>query len=187
LKVRAGIGFLGAAALILAMIAGPASARAASLEFPIKAAFLSKFAPFVEWPPTAYPSSDSALSLCIVGADPFGVAIDQAVQGQHLGAHPLIVRRLDRIDANSGCSIAYIGGSKLQSVEDGLAAVQGTPVLTVTDQAMSSVRGAIHFVVRDNRVRFMIDDEAAAKNGMNISSKLMRLALSVHLRSGGRL
>jgi hypothetical protein len=169
------------------MLAAATSASAASLEFPVKAAFLSKFAPFVQWPPTAYPSADSPITGCIVGIDPFGAAIDQSVQGQHLGAHPLVVRRLDQIDAGSGCSIAYLAGSRAQSVEDGLAAVQGTPVLTVTDQAMGSARGAIHFVVRDNRVRFMIDDAAAARNGMNISSKLMRLALSVHLRSGGRL
>jgi len=177
----------GAAALGLAMMAGAAPARAASLEFPVKAAFLTKFAPFVEWPATAYPSPDSPITVCIVGLDPFGPAIDQSAQGQHLGPHPLEVRRLDRIDADSGCSIAYLAGSKAQSVEEGLAAVQGTPVLTVTDQAMGSIRGAIHFVVKENRVRFMIDDAAAAKNGMNISSKLMRLALSVHLRSGGRL
>jgi len=184
---RTGIGLFGAFALALTVMAGSEPAYAASLEFPVKAAFLYKFAPFVEWPPTAFPSADSAITVCIVGYDPFGSAIDQAVQGQHMGAHPMVVRRLDSIDANSGCSIAYVAGSKVQSVEDGLAAVQGTPVLTVTDQAMGSARGAIHFVVKDNRVRFMIDDQAAAKNGMNISSKLMRLALSVRLRSGGRL
>lgn len=177
----------GAIVLALAILAGSAPARAASLEFPVKAAFLYKFAPFVEWPATAFPSQDSAITLCIVGYDPFGQAIDQAVQGQHLGAHPIVVRRLESVSAGSGCSIAYLGGSRAQSVEDGLAAVRGTPVLTVTDQAMGSARGAIHFVVKDNRVRFIIDDEAAAKNGMNISSKLMRLALSVRLRGGGRL
>jgi hypothetical protein len=52
---------------------------------------------------------------------------------------------------------------------------------------MGSTHGIIHFVIRGNRVRFVIDDAAAAKNGMTISSKLMRLALAVHLRGGGRL
>jgi hypothetical protein len=178
---------LGAAALALAIFAGGASARAASLEFPLKAAFLYKFAPFVEWPATAWGSPTAPLTLCVVGFDPFGAALDETVQGQHLGPHPVAVRRLDRLEADSGCSIAYLGGSKGQSVADGLAAVQGTPVLTVTDDAMGSTHGIIHFVIRGNRVRFIIDDAAAAKNGMTISSKLMRLALAVHLRGGGRL
>jgi hypothetical protein len=162
-------------------------ARASSLEYPVKAAFLYKFAPFVEWPPTAWASAASPLSLCVVGDDPFGVMLDRATQGQHLGAHPVVVRRLERLDADSGCSIAYLGGSKTQSVSDALDAVQGTPVLTVTDEAQGPAHGIIHFVIRGNRVRFVIDDAAAAKNGMTISSKLMRLALSVRLRNGGRL
>lgn len=187
MKARASIGVFGAAALALALFAGGAPARANSLEFPVKAAFLYKFAPFVEWPATAWSSPDSPLTVCVVGDDPFGAMLDHAVQGQHLGPHPIVVHRLDRLGADSGCSIAYVGGSRLQSVSDALDAVQGTPVLTVTDEAEGPAHGIIHFVVRGNRVRFVIDDAAAAKNGMTISSKLMRLALSVHLRNGGRL
>lgn len=187
MKQRASIAVFGAIALALAVLAGGAPARAASLEYPVKAAFLYKFAPFVEWPATAWGSPTAPLTLCVVGADPFGDMLDRTIQGQHLGPHPVVVHRLDRLEADSGCSIAYVGGSKSQSVSDGLAAVQGTPVLTVTDEALGPAHGIIHFVVRGNRVRFVIDDAAAAKNGMTISSKLMRLALSVRLRSGGRL
>ncbi|MGE5567134.1 MAG: YfiR family protein [Parcubacteria group bacterium] len=187
MKVRAGMGIFGAMALALAVFAGAVPARAASLEYPVKAAFLYKFAPFVEWPATAWVSPSSPLTLCVVGDDPFGGMLDRTVEGRRLGPHPIVVRRLERLAADSGCSIAYIGGSKAQSVSDALAAVQGTPVLTVTDEAEGGDRGIIHFVLRGNRVRFVIDDAAAAKNGMVISSKLMRLALAVHLRNGGRL
>jgi len=187
MKARANIGVFGAIALSLAVLAGGAPARADSLEYPVKAAFLYKFAPFVEWPATAWGSATSPLTLCVVGDDPFGVLLDRTIQGQHLGAHPIVVHRLDRLAADSGCGIAYVGGSKTQSVAEALDAVQGTPVLTVTDEAEGPAHGIIHFVVRANRVRFVIDDAAAAKNGMTISSKLMRLALSVHLRNGGRL
>jgi hypothetical protein len=37
-------------------------------------------------------------------------------------------------------------------------------------------------VIHDNRVRFEIDDAAAARNGLTISSKLLGLALSVKPR-----
>jgi hypothetical protein len=184
-RARARIGFFGAIALSLAILAGGEPACAGSLEYPVKAAFLYKFAPFVEWPPTAWASAASPLSLCVEGDDPFGAMLDRTVQGQHLGRHPIVVRRLERLDADSGCGIAYIGGSHAQSVSDALDAVQGTPVLTVTDEVQGPAHGIIHFVIRGNRVRFIIDDAAAAKNGMTISSKLMRLALSVRLRNGG--
>jgi hypothetical protein len=173
-------------ALTLASMAPAARARAATLEYPVKAAFLYKFAPFVEWPPRAFESSTAPLTLCIVGFDPFGATLDQAIDGQRVGAHPVIARRLETIGAGSGCHIAYIGGSRAQPVADGLAALAGSPVLTVTDQSMGSARGAVHFVIKDNRVRFHIDDAEAAAHGVSISSKLMRLALSVRLRKGVR-
>ena len=173
--------------LALAALAGAPKARAASLEYPVKAAFLYKFAPFVEWPPTAFESAASPLTLCVVGFDPFGAVLDDAVFGQRVGQHQLVVRRLEAVGAGSGCHIAYLSGSKTQSVAEGLAALQGAPTLTVTDQSMGSTRGAIHFVIKDDRVRFHIDDVTAARGGMNISSKLMRLALSVRLRKGGRI
>ncbi|HEX6859588.1 MAG TPA: YfiR family protein [Caulobacteraceae bacterium] len=167
------------------MAAAPARAQAHSLEYPVKAAFLYKFAPFVEWPPRAFDGDASPLTICIVGHDPFGSTLDQVVAGQKLNHHPIVARRIDTIAAASPCQIAYFGGSKAQSVAEGLAAVRGAPVLTVTDQSMGSARGAIHFVVHDNRVRFHIDDGAASRNGVTLSSKLMSLALTVKRRVRG--
>jgi len=57
-------------------------------------------------------------------------------------------------------------------------------VLTVTD-SMTDPRskGIINFVIDNNRVRFEIDNRAAAENGLTISSKLLSLAISVRPRS----
>ncbi len=63
--------------------------------------------------------------------------------------------------------------------------MKGAPILTVTDSSMRGPgsKGVIDFVIKDNRVRFDIDDQAAAKNGLNISSKLLSLAVAVRPRS----
>ncbi|HYG28318.1 MAG TPA: YfiR family protein [Caulobacteraceae bacterium] len=184
--MKAGWAIRAAALASFAVLASAAPrAHAQSLEYPVKAAFLYKFAPFVEWPPRAFDGAASPLNICIVGHDPFGAALDRAVAGKRLGARPVVARRMEAIGANSGCHIAYFGGSVRQSVADGLAAVQGAPVLTVTDQSMASARGAVHFVVSENRVRFHIDDTAASRNGVSLSSKLMQLALSVKRRGRG--
>lgn len=161
---------------------GPASARA-SLEYPVKAAYLSKFAPFAEWPAGAFGQPGSPFAVCVVGDDPFGSAIDNAVAGQFLGQRPIVVRRLARLERGSACHVAYVAGSRAQSVAESLAAVRGAGVLTVTDSSRpGGVRGIVHFVIKDNRVRFHIDDQAAAQNGIAISSKLLSLALSVKSR-----
>lgn len=158
----------------------------AASEYAVKAAYLYKFAAFVEWPAASFPSPASPLNLCVVGYDPFGSTLDRAIDGQRIGEHPIVAKRLDRAHPDADCHIAYIGGSKSESVAEALAALRGAPVLAVTDQSMGSARGAIHFVVTQNRVRFHINDAAAEDNQLTISSKLLRLALSVRPRRSAR-
>lgn len=169
-------------AALLAVLAalvphGTARAESGSIENAVKATYLYKFAPFVEWPPSAFASASSPLQLCILGRDPFGTSLDQAVSGQRVAGHPVAVRRLERVSAVSGCHILYVGASRSQAAE-ALQAVRGAPVLTVADSGQ--VSGAIiSFVVKDNRVRFDIDASAAAANRVTISSKLLSLATSI--------
>ena len=57
-------------------------AQPASSEYRIKAVFLFNFVQFVEWPPDAFASSTAPIVICVVGADPFGEALDQTVEGE---------------------------------------------------------------------------------------------------------
>jgi hypothetical protein len=60
-----------------------------------------------------------------------------------------------------------------------LAAIGRQPVLTITDAVNAPKRGVIHFVLVDGRVRFFIDQGAAQRRGLNISSRLLTLAIGV--------
>jgi hypothetical protein len=158
-----------------------------SLEWAVKATYLYKFVPFIEWPPSAFESPASPIGLCVVGDDPFGGVLDKAVSGQRFGEHPLTVKRLQSVDRQSGCHVLYVWrstGGGAQSVTDMLDAVRGTPVLTVTDSVRDApAKGIVNFVLDNNRVRFEIDNQAAAENGLAISSKLLSLAVYVRPRS----
>ncbi|WP_217352576.1 YfiR family protein [Sphingomonas sp. ID1715] len=165
--------------LSLALLApAPACAQAAS-EAAIKAAYLVKFAAYVGWPIRSGP-----VTICQVGRDVLGGALEQAATGQQVDGRPIQVRRLDSIARGSGCDIAYLAGSGRQPVPAALAALASSPVLTITDDRWSKARGMIHFQVAANRVRFHVNDQAAADGGLNISSKLLGLALSVRPRQG---
>ena len=159
-------------------VPGPAAAQGGSMEYAVKAAYLYKFAPFVEWPPASFASPSSPFQLCILGRDPFGASLGQTVSGQRVDGHPVVIRRLERVDAASGCHILYLGVSRTQTALEALRVVRGAPILTVADSDRDG--GAIiKFVVKDNRVRFDIDTAAAAANRVTISSKLLSLATSV--------
>src|SRR5690606_90066 len=161
-----------------------ADAQAVSLEYAVKAAYLYKFVPFVDWPADAFASASSAVNLCVVGHDAFGDVLDHTVRGERVNGREIVVHRYPSIERHSGCHIVYAGGGDAQSVAETLDAASGTPVLTFTDAARDPRdKGIVHFVVRENRVRFEIDDQAAAENGLSISSKVLSLAVSVNPRA----
>jgi hypothetical protein len=149
----------------------------------VKAAFIYKFAPYVEWPASSFSSPNSPFAICVVGEDAVSALMDQAVAGQQVNAHPIIVKHLQQAAKEADCEIAYVASADKQIVTSNLAALRNTPVLTVTDADRTpGAIGVIAFTIRDGHVRFDIDDALAATDGLVISSKLLGLANSVKPR-----
>ncbi|WP_109110220.1 YfiR family protein [Azospirillum sp. TSO35-2] len=161
-------------ALTLAGTAASPAVAAETLEAAVKATFLYKFIAFVSWPDSAFPDPSSPFVLCVEGPDPFGELLDRAVAGQSAAGRPITLWRAPRFEAGSGCHLLYSRSSP--------GRLRGAPVLTVTDgdSAVDTGAGAVvTFVLRDDRVRFIIDAAAAQDNHLTISSKLMSLAVAV--------
>ena len=167
------------AALLLALAPAPLLAQATATAADVKAAFILKFGAFVDWPAASAGPANAPMTVCIVGRDRVATVIGRQAAGATVGARPVTVRRLTTISAQSGCHIAYIGGSADQSVADGLRAVAAAPVLTITDADHGEAQGMIHFAMQQKRVKFHIDTGAATRSGLTFSSKLLALALSV--------
>lgn len=167
------------AVLLLAPVTANGPAAAQTSEAAVKAAFLPRFARYVVWPPQARPRGGEAISLCLVGGDPFGRLIDSAAQGQIVDGRRIIVRRLTDPAAVGNCDIAYVQGTKTMPVGQMLVAMSGKPVLTVTDAANGGQRGIIHFTIVSGRVRFFIDQASARQKSLTVSSRLLALAVGV--------
>jgi len=169
------------AALLTAVVilAGPAATPAvaqSSLEYSVKANYLVRFAAFVEWPPRAFSGAQAPVVICVAGRDPFGATLDRAARAQTAYGRALTVRRPATADAAAGCHILYLGqGAEALAAET----VNRPGLLLVTDAAHATDRGVIHFVVADARVRFHIDQQAATRSGLVVSSRLLNLALTV--------
>ena len=159
-----------------------AASQAETLALAVKAAYLSKFPLYVEWPAAALAPTGRELHLCVMGPDPFGATLDAAAGGQRVADRILVVRRLKSVSREAGCHILFIGGTDSERAQV-LASLRGSGVLTITD-AQGAAEGIINFVMKDDRVRFDIDEAAAAANGIAISAKLLNLALNVKRRPG---
>jgi len=160
-----------------ACVATSSRAQQPGVEYAVKATYLYKFAPFVEWPVGVFASPSDPFVICIAGNDAVSVLADEASRGQRVGAHPIEVVHLPVPGGETACHVLYVAQRGAAGAAD-LRAVHGKPVLTVTDDA-GDAHGIINFIVQDDRVRFEIDQNAAAENNLVISSKLLNLAVRV--------
>ena len=154
-----------------------AANNAASLEQAVKASFLFKFAPFVEWPPAAY-NGTGPFMICVAGEDPFGSVLDDVVRGQKMANRPVRIRRLGATGSVAGCHMLFAGRSA-EAEYAPFAPLAGQPVLTVSDKNGGPPGAMIQFVTQAGRVRFQIDDNTARACHLKISSKLLGLAIAV--------
>jgi len=165
--------------IVALALLGVAPAAAQPSEAAVKAAFLTKFAAYVDWPASLRLGPAAPFTLCVVGSDPFGRTIDEAARGQQIDRHPIVVKRLSSAAGADSCQVALVDGTAAHGTTDILRALQGKPVLTVTDGRDGPDRGMIHFVVDGGRVRFHIDEAAAQGAGLTLSARLLAIALSV--------
>jgi hypothetical protein len=159
-----------------------AFAQQSNLETAVKATFVLRFASFVQWPAASFADPAAPIVICVTGDPELGGLVESAARGERVGAHPIMVRRLDVVAINSGCHILYASSARNQSVARALETIRGQPVLTVTDERDGNARGMIHFVRDNGRVRFRIDRDASDAAGLDLNARLLSVALSVRSR-----
>lgn len=145
-------------------------------EYQVKAAFLYNFAKFVDWPEEAL-SNDAAFVIGILGEDPFGRALDEAVAGKTVRDMPILVKRISRIEEAAGAHILFIANSEAGNASRFVKQLSRAPVLTVSDSDHFAERGGmVQLEMEQNRVRFAINVAAVERAGLKPSSQLLKLA-----------
>ena len=172
-SVRALVGALVATLFLSCAGAGYAQ----TLEYAVKANYLVRFAVFVQWPSHVFASAEAPVTICIAGRDPFGAVLTDAAGAHTAHGRRIVARSLGSADQVRGCHMVYLGARAPGDLAAAAARTSG--VLLITDQAVSARRGAVHFAVASGRVRFHIDNDAARRADLSISSRLLTLALSV--------
>jgi hypothetical protein len=179
-------GWLRSLAAFLFLLQGAVAADSPS-EYQVKAVFLFNFSQFVDWPAEAFKSSTEPFIIGVLGADPFGPRLEEAVRGEHIAAHPLVVRRFNNIGEVDDCQILFIDRSETSQLDQILKVLGHRSILTVSEIDGAAQRGVmVEFVTDHNRIRLKIDVDAARAAGLPISSKLLRLADIVTPTNGGR-
>jgi hypothetical protein len=162
--------------LVWTALAAPVCGQVAA-EYEVKAAFLYKFASFVEWPAL---SPDGQVCIGVLGADPFGASLDETIRGKSVNGRGFAIRRIKSGQDASACQIVFVSPSEKKTLPRILAALEGVPVLTVGDTpGFCESGGIVNLEVQDSKVRLQVNLEAAEKAGLRLSSKLLSLATVV--------
>jgi YfiR/HmsC-like len=151
-----------------------------SSEYQVKAAFLFHFAQFVEWPAEVFKDSESPVTYCTAGGDPFEGGLEASLNGKMIAGRTVRVVHLKEVGESQGCQILFLGIGDKKVVSATLGRLNGRPVLTVGEsERFAQDGGMIGFVLEDNKVRFEINVGAAEQAKLKISARLLALAKRV--------
>jgi hypothetical protein len=154
--------------------------RVEATEATVKAAFLYKFAGYVDWPPSGFAAPDTQFVFGVVNNEEVAAELARVTAGRQIGGHPVVVKRVREGEPLRGINVLFVGRSVSDRLSALMRAAQLPALLIVTETERGLEAGsAINFVIADDRVGFEVSVDAAEKNGLKISSRMLAVAKRV--------
>ncbi len=168
------------ASLTVALIPQSASAQSQVQpkgEYALKAVFLYNFCRFIDWPRSAFASPNEPIIIGVVGDDPFGSLLKEAVQGETSRGRAIQIEHYNKAEAIGHCHLLFVSLSESGRTEKILSAVSGKSVVTVGETDAFLDRGGMIALTADkNHVRLHINPSLLRAASLDVSSKLLRVA-----------
>lgn len=142
-----------------------------------KAAFVLRFAGFVEWPPGA---DSEIFRIAVLGDTAVAGDLEELADGRQVGGRPVRVSRVTSVSAARDAQVLVVGSAHGPRLHDLLEPLAGHSVLVVTAENGALAAGsAINFLQHEDRVRFEVSLPAARRMGLRVSSELLSVAARV--------
>ncbi len=153
-----------------------------SREHQIKAAYLYNLGRYITWPESSFRSRQAPLVIGVVEPDHVGDDLRKIAEVKSIEGRPIHIQKYLRPEDVEHCHILFVPEGVDPEVQTELIRrLKGGHVLLVGESEEFLNRGGIiAFVVRDNNIRLIIAPEAAQGEGLQISSKLLQLALTTN-------
>jgi hypothetical protein len=149
-------------------------------EYEVKATYLSKFGRFVEWPAGITLAQSDSFSICVLGQDPFGPALNDMIADETIAGKSVLAKRISVPQDAVNCHVLFISSSENTRLKQILIMLGDTSVLTVSDLPEFTKRGGmVQFISEGDRVRFEVNLAIAERAGLTLSSELLKVAVNV--------
>jgi hypothetical protein len=149
----------------------------------VKAAFIYRFAGFVEWPDGAL--SAEHFTIAVLDDDELATQLEQLSRKGSIKKRPIQIHRLKSIRDLDDAQVLYLGPAHRGPLGALVANAAKRAVLIVTSEQSALDAGSmVNFMVVDQRVRFEISVDAAERSGLNVGSELLSVAIHVRGKRG---
>ena len=149
----------------------------------VKAAYLYKFAGYVEWPADAFATAGSPLVIGVAGDDALRDELRRLVQDRTVGGRAVQVRGVQAQEAVRGIHVLYVGELSTDERDALRRQTASRPVLLVSDLAQARALGSmVRFVPVDDRLRFDVDLAPVNAGRLKVSALMLSAARRVERR-----
>ena len=146
-------------------------------EYRLKAAFLYNFTKFVEWPPDVFSSPDDPITICVLGNNPFGSALAEAIHQKKVQERTLEFKSVSDPERICECKVLFVNSADRKRFQSVLGSISAHGILTVGEnESFARDGGVINLKREGDKVRIQINAAAAKRQDIRISSRLMSLA-----------
>jgi hypothetical protein len=147
-----------------------------TVEYRVKAACILSFMKLSKWPAASHATDTSPFVVAVIGRDPFGKLLEEAFAGKTVRGRAIRVERYDRAEDLQPCHVLFVSSENGGGTEAILQEARRHSTLTIGEREDFTARGGmIRFHLKDEKVRFEINNEAARRQGLEISSKLLKI------------
>lgn len=168
---------LAAAALLPALFAAAPAQAVERAE--LEAAIVYNILLFVEWPAEVAPGPGGGLVLCVDPASPLSKPL-KSLAGRRVRSYRLELRELRAQDSARACHAVFVDAASRAPAAAQRRELRGLPVLVIGDEPLAAEDAvAVRLAEADGRIAFDVDLATARQSGLQISSRLLRLARKV--------
>lgn len=149
-----------------------------SQQYVFKAAFLFRFIEYIDWKKN---SKTGTFNFAVLGQSPITEQMRIIAAKEKINKKKIKVAEYENISEVGFYNILFVSENSPVLIEDVVSKFAGKPVLIVTEKEGYAEKGAhINFFISDNKLKFEINQKAASKAGIKISSQLLRHAVIVN-------
>lgn len=145
----------------------------------VKAAFLFRFAGYVDWPVER--GTRERFEFAIVGNEEVAAELRRRLPGRSVNGRATVVRELARLQDAAAADLVYVGPGHAARLPQVQPRLHGALVVTDEERGLE-VGATINFVHVADRVRFEVSLPAARRAGLRLRAGLLSVAARVEGR-----